>query len=460
MAVMPHLIALSLQFTVGLTFIIIKDGLRDTIVILRNTNDICAPPYMARCLEIMPKKTRSTHRHIALVYPIAVPWMAKFARGLMDYAAGHGGWSLTVSPPSLGSAGEEALTLQSLKGWPGDGVIAAIASQADLRAARRLDKPVVNITAVLPDMGLPCVLSDHYGMGQMAAEHLLQRGFRRLAYLGIDGLWYSQQRRLGFVDHAKKQGVPCEVLEISQNSRTGRMWQNRIAPLTRWLRKLRPPVGILAVQDYRACAIVDECKRLRLNVPHDVAVMGVDNDPTVCEFCQPTMTSVSRNPWRLGHEAAALLDRLMGGYPRPSKNTLVPAEGVVARESTDTIAVENVHVATAAHFIHDHLHETFNIDCVVRATTISRRQLEVQFRRFLGCTLHDYISRQRCELAKQLLTIEGRVKFCTLAKACGFSSVEHMRIVFVRMTGVTPQQYRRAELEKTGCRVPAPPHSG
>ena len=396
----------------------------------------------------MATASHTNLRHVALAYPINVPWMAFFARGVMDYATRRSGWSFTVSPPSLGSAAEDVLTLQSLKGWPGDGVIAAVTSSADIRAAKRLGKPVVNITAVLPNAGLPCVTSDNYGMGVLAAKHLLERGLRRLAYLGIEGLWYSHQRRLGFMNQAKKAGVPCEVLDVPQNANVRRTWQERISTLTHWLQKLRRPIGLLVVQDYRARSVIDECQRLGWNVPHDIAVMGIDNDHTVCEFCRPTLTSVSRDPWQLGYEAAALLDRLMDGQPSPDNEILIPPEGVIARQSTDTVAVENVHVADAAHYIHDHLHESFGVENVVRATSISRRQLEVHFRRVLGCTLYDYICRQRCQRAKQLLIAKDRVKFHTLAKACGFSSIEHMRLVFSRLMGVTPQQYRQVELAK------------
>ena len=252
------------------------------------------------------------------------------------------------------------------------------------------------------------------------------------------------------MERAKKADIPCEVLEVPQNVVGNRTWQARMAPLTRWLKKLRPPVGLLAIQDYRARAVVDECQRLGLNVPHDVAVMGIDNDPTVCEFCRPTLTSVSRDPWRLGYEAGRLLDSLMEGRTPSAQKIVIPPEGVVARQSTDTVAVENAHVAAAAHFIHDHLHEPFGVERVVRATTISRRQLEVHFRRVLGCSIYDYICRQRCQQAKQLLAARTRVKFRSLAKSCGFFSVEHMRLVFSRLTGLTPQQYRRMELMKQG----------
>lgn len=388
----------------------------------------------------MVGKSSKDVRHVALAYPIAVPWMAVFADGVADYAKRRGGWTFTVSPPLLDSAAEAPLTLQSLSKWPGDGVIAAVFSAADMRAAKRLRKPVVNIASTSPSIGLPSVMSDNYRMGVIAAEHLLQRGLRRLAYFGIEGLWYSSQRCQGFIDTAEQAGASCDVLNVPRSARL--TWQERISPLTRWLRRLRPPFGLLAIQDYRARSVIDECERLGWNVPHDVAVMGVDNDPTICEFSRPTLTSVSRDPWRLGYEAAALLDRLMAGKNPPAEGILVPPEGVIARQSTDTVAVENPHVADAIHYIHDHLSEPFGVESAVQATSISRRQLEVQFRRVLGCTLHDYICRQRCERAKELLDAKHPVKLHALAKSCGFSSVQHMRLVFTRLLGITPRGYR------------------
>lgn len=395
-------------------------------------------------------KSKRAVRHVALAYPIAVPWMALFVRGVTDYAERHGGWSFTASPPSLSSAAEEALSLRSLKGWPGDGVIAAVITATDARFARRLGIPVVNMAATLETTGLPRVMPDHYRMGWLAADHLLERGLRRLAFFGIEGIWFSQQRLLGFTNRAKKSGVACDVLELPRGDDARGTWQQRLAPLTRWLETLRPPVGLLALQDYRARRVVDECQRLGLDVPHDVAVIGMDNDPIVCEFCRPTLSSVSRNPWRCGYETASLLDRLMDGKPPPPRDTLVPPDGVVARQSTDTVAVDDSHVAAAVHFIHDHLTEPFGVDGVVRATSISRRQLEIRFRRVIGSTLHDYICRQRCDRAKDLLTAKDRVKFGNIARACGFSSLERMRLVFQRLTGSTPQQFRMAELAKRG----------
>jgi len=381
--------------------------------------------------------------HVAIAYPVAVPWMALFVRGVADYADRHGGWNFTTSPPTLVGSDELALGIESLQGWPGDGVIASIGSHREAQLARRLGLPVVNLAATLQNVGLPRVMVDHYAMGRLAAEHLLDRGLRRLAYCGLEGRWYSQLRCEGFTRRAEQAGVPCDVFQAPPPAGRRQNWQDRMAPLVGWLEALRRPVGLLAVHDYRARIIVDECRRRGLRIPHDIAVMGLDNDPTICEFCRPTLTSVARNAWRVGYEAAALLDRLMSGRSAPPYDILIPPDGVVTRQSTDTVAVEDPHVADAVHFIHDHAQEPFGVAQVVAACRISRRELENRFKHLLGRTPYDYICQVRVDRAKRLLEGPQRTKLQHVAAACGFASVERLRLVFLRVTGQSPQEYRQ-----------------
>ncbi len=398
-------------------------------------------------------KSAASHRNrrrVALLYPLAVPWMTMYVRGITDYAQQHGGWSLTTSPPSLIGAGEVPLTLDELRGWPGHGVITAVLNKKEVRAAHRLCIPVVNLAATLRDPeGIHRVMPDHYAMGRLAAEHLLERGLRRLAYYGIEGFWFSKERGRGFIECAKHAGVACDVLELPRKEGAWANLHKRTTLLVRWLKQLRLPVGVLAVQDYRARTVIEECERLGLCIPHDVAVVGMEDDPTLCEFCHPTLSSVSRNSWQLGFETATVLDRLMNGLPTPMQ-VIVPSDGVVGRQSTDTIAVEDPHLTDALHFVHDHLSVPFGIEQIVDATSISRRQLETRFQRVLGCTPLDYLSRKRVERAQQLLALPARIKFHKVAADCGFSSLEQMRLAFLRVAGMTPREYREAERAKRG----------
>ena len=272
----------------------------------------------------------------------------------------------------MAEAEEVAMTAYSLKGWGGQGAIAVIQDTAEAGTARRLGFPVVCVNGNVRDPRLPRVISDYYAGGRMAAEHFLDRGSQRLAYFGLDGPWYSAERKRGFIDRARQAKVPSEVFDMPPNTDSRASWHQRREAVAAWLKTLQPPIAILAVHDYRARVLIDECQRLGLNVPHDVAVLGMDNDLTACEFCQPTLSSVARTAWKIGYEAARMLHLLMDGRSVPSLDVRIPPEGVVARRSTDTITVEDPHVRAAIHFMQDNLHEVFGLARVLEHLDVSR----------------------------------------------------------------------------------------
>jgi LacI family transcriptional regulator len=386
---------------------------------------------------------RKNTKRVALNFPIAVPWMALCIRGIVAYAQEHGGWNLFTSPPTLSSSQEMSLTIADLKGWPGDGVVGLISEQSEVNDAKRLKIPFVSVGGTLENPGIPRVMSDQYAIGRLGASHLLSCGFRHLAFYGLQKPWYAIERRRGFEDCAKEAGLDISLFEESPPLQSGITWQKRLAPLDRWLQSLKKPVGIMAVHDYRARVLLEQCLFLNLNIPHEVAIIGVDNNTIVCENCQPTLSSISRNPWRTGYEAAALLDQLMTGLSPKLLDILVPPDGVAARRSTDTIAVDNPYVSTVARYMHDNLGKNLTIKHVLKQVSISRRLLEKLFRQYLGCSPHDYLCRLRVEKVKDLLAVSPRLKMQTIAKEGGFTTPDRMRMVFLHLTGMNPTQYRQ-----------------
>jgi LacI family transcriptional regulator len=385
-------------------------------------------------------------KRVALAFPASVPWMAICVQGIAEYAAEHGGWTLLTSPPTLSGAEEQALTVKALGDWPGHGVIASVGTAAEARAARRLRIPVVNLAGSLKDCGLPRVMVDQEAVGRLAAEHLLSRGLRRLAFYGLRGLWYSQQRKEAFVERAQEASVECDVLEGTIAVHAEASWSRRTAPLVNWLKTLCPPVGIFAVHDYRSRVLLDACYQVGLRVPHDVALIGVDNDTTVCEFCQPTLSTILRSARQVGYRAAELLDRLMAGKAAPKLDILVPPDGVVMRRSTDTVVADNPHVCEAIQLMHDHLGECITVQHIVEHAAISRRLLEKLFRQHLGCTPKEYLGRMRVERAKQLLAGTRKWKVRDVVEACGFGDSRAFRRSFASAEGMTPLEYRRSRM--------------
>ena len=379
-------------------------------------------------------------RQIALAFRVLTEQHQQMLRGITDYARGRGNWTITSSPETY------LMSVTDLRGWPGHGVIADITTKREAAVARDLPVPVVNVSGVLRDAGVPRVTNDHRAIGSLAAEHLMSRGLWRFAYYGVKNVWYSTERLRGFAERLAEEGHQVAHWEAASsiNTRGRGTWHDWLNELRLWLKGIEHPVGILAVHDNRARMLINVCGQLGLHVPHDVAVVGVNDDPTACEISRPTLTSIGRNGERIGHEAAVLLDRLMSHKKPPRQDILIPPGPLAQRESTDLLAVDDPDLGAAVRFIRERFGEGINVDGLLEYVSVSRRWLEHRFKQYFGCTPHEYLCETRVERTKELLTGPTRMTLVEIARACGFTSPRHLRSVFRRITGSTPREYRRS----------------
>jgi LacI family transcriptional regulator len=376
-------------------------------------------------------------RQVALALGIGVSYVERILRGITTYARAHGPWHFAFNPETA------MVPIGSLARFGGDGVIGMIGTRADERRAARLGIPVVNVSAALDGPRLPTVAPDDRAVGRIAARHLLDRGFRRFGYFGLQDVAYGRVRGQGFVETVEAARLSCAVHLV--RSRGGRPWHVDRADLGRWLRSLRPPVGILAVHDYRARLLLEVAASLGLRVPEDAAVVGVNDDVVACEFSAPSLSSVVLPGEAIGFEAAALLDRLMRGRAAPERPTLVAPEGLVARRSTDILAVDDPATAAAVRFIVERLERPLGVDEVAAHVDLSRRALELRFRAHLGLSPHELISRRRVERAQRLLLEEPRARLKEIARRCGFTDARRLHLVFRRVAGLGPRAWRERE---------------
>jgi LacI family transcriptional regulator len=211
----------------------------------------------------------------------------------------------------------------------------------------------------------------------------------------------------------------------------------------RWLLSLPRPVGVMACYDIRARHVLDACRRVGLAVPDQVAVIGVDNDEFLCNLAEPPLSSVAPDTRRTGYEAAALLDRLMSGRERPRGQAIfVEPLGVVARRSTDVLAVGDPDVSAAVRFIREHACQGIAVKDLLARVPLSRRVLEGRFRKLLGRTPHEEIARIRFERVRQLLR-ETRLPLEEVARRSGFRNAEYLSTAYRREFGTAPSVYRK-----------------
>lgn len=368
--------------------------------------------------------------------PQGLAFIERELRGIADYASERGGWTFTRLPDTLGTS------IEWLRRWNGDGAFALITTPSDARVARTRPFPVVNLASHLSQLQVPSVVVDHRQIGVLAARHLIERGFKRFGFFGTTRLWYSVLRQESFARTVRDAGGECETLEVDPEAEA-RGWRNQHRQLLQWLGRLRAPVGVMASTDLRAGMVLDACREMGLRVPEDVGVIGVDDDPVIAEFCDPPLTSVSRNEQRVGREAAALLARLMKGAAASTEPILIPPAGIAARRSTETVAIDDPLVAHAVSYIRAHISGRFGVEKVLKELSVSRRSLEYRFRAALQTSPYDYINQLRVDAAKAMLAGPGKHKLTSVARACGFADPRRLRAVFGRVLGVSPKAYQK-----------------
>ncbi|OAM87512.1 hypothetical protein AW736_22735 [Termitidicoccus mucosus] len=358
--------------------------------------------------------------------------------GILDYAKTCGRWKLSFTPEALGPS------IAWLRHARIDGAIAHVVSTADKRIVNSLPFPVVNLAALIDPKGMLSVIGNQQQIGKLAACHLLERGFRRLAYYGTSNMWYSRQRLIGFSETIRQTGATCESHVVDSKLHMSAGWHEQHRQLECWLRGLRLPVGVFACTDARAAMIVDACESIGLRIPEDVAVIGVDNDPSICQLSSISLTSIARNDWKIGWAAATVLDHAMAGHALDNELTLIEPERVVARKSTETLAIDDPLVAGLVAELREHLNKPFGVEWLMQRSNRSRRWLEVRFHQALGQPPLAIINNLRVAKACEMLRSASNkhMALTDIAAQCGFTDLRHFRIVFNKHTGMSPKKFQ------------------
>jgi LacI family transcriptional regulator len=379
---------------------------------------------------------------VALLVETSRGYGRALLRGVVRYARLHGPWAFHLRP------GDFEQDVPRLREWGGTGIIARIETPEVARAVLRAGVPTIALdlaeaehAAGHPLSRLGEVASDSRGAARLAAEHLLERGFRHFAFVGTPGRVWSDRREAAFVDRLRESGCAVAIYR-PPGERRGVAPLREQPHLARWLAALPRPAGVMACHDDRGREVLEACRVAGLAVPDEVAVIGVDNDELLCELADPPLSSVALDAEMGGYRAAELLDGMMRGKVRSPRRLLVEPLHVVARRSTDVVAPEDPEIAAAVRFIHDHAAEGIGVADVVADRLLSRRALEIRFRKALGRSPHEEIQRVRLERARRLLR-ETDLAIPRVAEAAGYGRASYLAQVFRQHLGTTPARYRR-----------------
>ena len=355
--------------------------------------------------------------------------------GIMRYARERG-WRLTLSNRLV----------RAPMGWAGDGALVTLRRNAAVvRFAEDLMRrgiPVVDLTMHRPDIAVPRVVPDYAGAGRLAARHFGDIGLKRAAWFSTE---WSNVQSLFFDGLAEGMGAPPERFVLSKLVPRSRLDDpdRFAAALGPRLAALPKPVGLLAYNDEEASRLLALCLDIGIQVPEEIAILGIGNDSFLCENQPVPLSSVDDELERNGYEAAALLERLMDGGRAPSAPVLVPCTRVWSRRSTDTLATESPVLRRALEILSARLASPPSMVELAEAVGVSRATLDRLFLRELGRPAHAELLRRRIARAKEMLR-DTLLSIAAISDECGFCNPGYFAAAFARSEGVTPAKWRRS----------------
>ncbi len=335
------------------------------------------------------KKSKSTRRRVALVVEPSQALMHSVSRGIFRFLLNRRpDWRLDMD------GFHPFIRWERLKDWRGDGVISMAQTDEHREALRRLNVPVVRTSSRFTDRELPSVFTDNEAVGRLAAEHLIGCGLKQFA-CAAEFLWDNERiRRDAFVEAITAADMTCSELRIEVQEQVGPGQSVRREPnigaVADALLEASKPLGVFAANPFIGPVLLEACREAELAVPEQVAVIVANYDPVMCDLVYPPLSGIVHPRDAVGFQAAAMLDEMLQGSSPEPRNRLLPPIGVVARQSTDVFATDDMDVAAALQFMREHAEEEIDVSDVVDFVQVSRRSLELKFRGCLGHTPADY----------------------------------------------------------------------
>jgi LacI family transcriptional regulator len=370
---------------------------------------------------------------------LALGWYDhRLHRGVERYARIHG-WSITMD-----------CTRSRVVpwGWEGDGILAWLAADDELAefvAGAR--KPTVDFSRRRPHLKFTRVLEDTAEAARLAADHLLSRGVRRFLFYIDAANWVYEERGAHFVRQLDLAGHDVHWLRWHESTfpaRNHQIWKAKHRWLTNEIRTLPKPVGVFAGSDELAADVLAACESAGFSVPGEVAIVGAGDSLLAVNAMSTPITSVDTNLELLGYRGAQELDRVIrsGRSNAPAVRTIrVAPAGVIARKSSDILAVTHAGVARSVRFIQDNYRLPIAVGQLAEVASMSLRAFHEEFASRVGRGPGAELQRVRVEHAKWLLK-KSREKLLVIAGECGYASSNSFSVAFKNATGLSPGDYR------------------
>lgn len=287
---------------------------------------------------------------------------------------------------------------------------------------------------------LVVIRNDAEEIAEAALRTFAEMGkYKSLAYVGdLSGQEWSKRREAAFAKVvAEKMSAHANIYSsLAASPEIDRL------QLAGFLAGLERPAAVLAANDMRAMDVIAAAKAAGISVPGKLAVLGIDNDPYVCDSGSPALSSIEPDFHAEGAAAAELLDKMMRSrMPKSAGHHFFGVKRVVIRESTPRMPLAESLVARAKEFIDKRATEGITPRDVAIHLGISRPLLDLRFRETQKTSVGRLITETKLsEVARKLR--ETRLSIAAVQETCGFKNANALKNLFKRRYNMSMRDYR------------------
>lgn len=283
--------------------------------------------------------TRKTWTIGAVVTTIADPFIGEVVSGVEELANDNG---YSVFLANCNADPERELRVVHLfqeRRVDGILILSSRVGALYMPLLSQLRVPIVLINSHHPDQFAHSVMIDNLASGCAAAQHLIDLGHRRIAYIGDrQGLQSDIERFAGYREALTMADYPFEPELIVHGD--GRAEEGRLA-MNRLLELPAPPTAVFCYNDLTAMGALRAIRSQGLRVPHDISIVGFD-DLAIASYMEPPLTTVRQPKQMMGRMATEILLRLFAGADEKTQ-IQVPGE-LMVRESTSSPRLAEKHL--------------------------------------------------------------------------------------------------------------------
>ena len=254
---------------------------------------------------------------------------------------------------------------------------------------------------------------------------------------------WSDMRVRAFRAAVAEAGLECSEFSFVDSQQADA--SGNTARLVNWLTALQRHTAVFVVNDDTAIYVAETARKAGWNIPRDLTLIGVDNDPKHCEKTHPTLSSIQLDFESAGFQSAKLLGEMIARRTYGGGGTAASSIGplmAVRRESTMGHGRREPRILEAVEMIRREACAGLTAEALAARFPGSRRLFELRFREAMGRSVLDEILHVRMQKVQTLLA-DMDIPIGAIADFCGFRSDRALRKLFLAREGMSMAAWRR-----------------